>query len=143
MSNKDIVIWCPFDKEDSEYVKIFKQNGNKVINSHLDNNQDFFSYEPNEDWDVIISNPPFSNKRQFFERAMSFNKPFCLLMTAQWLNDAAPVQLFLNHNRNLQLIHFDKRIIFKGYKTQPPFNSIYFCSDFLPKDNILLNLDRK
>lgn len=95
MSNKDIVIWCPFDKEDSEYVKIFKQNGNKVINSHLDNNQDFFSYEPNEDWDVIISNPPFSNKRQFFERAMSFNKPFCLLMTAQWLNDATPVQLFL------------------------------------------------
>ncbi len=29
-------IWCPFDMEYSEYVKIFKQAGYKVIFSHID-----------------------------------------------------------------------------------------------------------
>ena len=33
---KSDIIWCPFDTEDSEYVKIFKENGNKVIYSHID-----------------------------------------------------------------------------------------------------------
>ena len=40
------VIWCPFDKESSEFVKVFKENGNKVIFSHIDYGQDFFEYEP-------------------------------------------------------------------------------------------------
>lgn len=32
-----ITIWCPFDQEDSEYVKIFKAEGYKVIATHIDN----------------------------------------------------------------------------------------------------------
>jgi len=32
-----LTIWCPFDKEDSEYVKIFKVEGYKVIATHIDN----------------------------------------------------------------------------------------------------------
>lgn len=35
-------IWCPFDKEESEYVKVFRQNGHQVIFSHIDNGQNFF-----------------------------------------------------------------------------------------------------
>ena len=55
--------------------------------------QDFFEYEP-DNWDVIVSNPPFTKKRNYFERALSFNKPFALIMTNTWLNDSAPKQLF-------------------------------------------------
>ena len=87
------VVWCPFDKEQSEFVKLIS-NKNKVIHTHLDNNEDFLSYEPDEEWDIIVSNPPFTNKRLFFERALSFNKPFALIMTNTWLNDSAPKQLF-------------------------------------------------
>ncbi len=46
------------------------------------------------DWDCIVSNPPFTNKRAFFERALKLGKPFALLMANTWLNDRAPMQLF-------------------------------------------------
>ena len=65
---KNAIVWCPFDTEDSEYVKQIKANGNKVIATHIINNQDFYTYEPNEQWDMIVSNPPFTNKRKIFER---------------------------------------------------------------------------
>lgn len=61
---KDKIIWCPFDTEESEFVKIISQT-NPVVHSHIWNNQDFFNYEP-EEWDIIISNPPFQGKRKFF-----------------------------------------------------------------------------
>ena len=34
-------IWCPFDTEDSEYVKVFKKEGYNVIATHIDNGQNF------------------------------------------------------------------------------------------------------
>ena len=30
------VVWCPFDKENSEFVKLIKEQGHKVIVSHID-----------------------------------------------------------------------------------------------------------
>lgn len=76
---KNKIIWCPFDKGDSEFVIEFRKAGYKVIHSHIDNGEDFYTYTPNEHWDIIISNPPFSNKRLLIERCESFNKDFCLL----------------------------------------------------------------
>jgi hypothetical protein len=45
---KDKIVWCPFDKKESEFVKLISKQ-NKVIYSHIENGQDFFSYEP-EEW---------------------------------------------------------------------------------------------
>lgn len=89
---KDAVVWCPFDTVESEFVKqIGRQN--KVVASHIRDGKDFFTYEP-EKWDCIVSNPPFTNKRGIFKRALSFGKPFALIMSNTWLNDSAPKQLF-------------------------------------------------
>ena len=103
---EDWTVWCPFDSKDSEFVKQISLR-NKVLFSHIDNGQDFFEYEPSEKWDCIISNPPFKNKKQFFLRALSFGKPFALMMTNAWLNDSAPVKIFKEHGRQLQLLMFD------------------------------------
>lgn len=138
------IIWCPFDKEDSAFVRILKENGYIVRHSHISNGQDFYNYEP-EQWDIIVSNPPFTNKRLIFDRALSFNKPFMLLMTAQWLNDAAPVQLYQEHKAELELIHFDKRIEFfclRGDNGKVPFKSLFFCRDILPYGNVLLSVPK-
>ena len=131
------IIWCPFDKSSSEFVKLISKT-NPVVNSHIDLGQDFFEYEP-EQWDIIISNPPFSGKRLFFERALSFNKPFALLMTNTWLNDSAPATLF--KDRDLQLLMFDKRIEYDRRK-KIPFSSSYFCWNFLPKQIIMEKLEK-
>lgn len=34
-------IWCPFDDSNSEYVKIFREEGFKVIASHIDEGKNF------------------------------------------------------------------------------------------------------
>jgi hypothetical protein len=137
---KNAVVWCPFDTIDSEFVKqISKQN--EVVFTHIQYGQDFFTYEP-ERWDVIVSNPPFTKKRKFFERALSFNKPFALIMTNTWLNDSAPKQLF--KDKDLQLLMFDKRMKFitDGRPNDKiTFSSSYYCWNFLPKQIIMEELN--
>jgi hypothetical protein len=156
-NKKDMTIWCPFDlKEDMEfngikmfrsnYVDIFEKEGYNVIASHIATGQDFFEYEPEEKWDIIISNPPFKNKKLFFERALSFKKPFALVSMASWLNDSGVYNLF--KNERLQLLMPDKRARFFNEKgcigKQPSFKSIYYCIDFLTdKDIEWFTLDKK
>jgi len=135
---KNKVIWMPFDTEESEFVKVFSEFGYKIVYSHIKTGQDFYEYEPTE-WDLIISNPPFSNKRKIFERANSFNKPYCLLMTLAWLNDSAPKQLWAE--RDLQLLMFDRRIKYKNAEVDKiNFSSAYYCYNFLPKQIIMRSL---
>jgi hypothetical protein len=132
------IVWCPFDTVESEFVKQISKT-NPVVHSHIETGQDFFEYEPPE-WDIIISNPPFTNKRKYFERALSFNKPFALIMTNTWLNDATPINLF--HERGLQLLMFDMRMNFlspdgTAVDNKITFSSSYFCCDFLPQQIIM------
>lgn len=138
---KNAVVWCPFDTIDSEFVKQISQK-NSVVHSHISLGQDFFTYEPFH-WDVIVSNPPFTNKRKFFERALAFNKPFALIMTNTWLNDSAPKQLF--KDKDLQLLMFDKRMKFISPDGRPndkiTFSSSYYCWNFLPQQIIMKELN--
>lgn len=134
--DKTKTIWCPFDKDDSEFVKVLKENGFNVINSHIDYGQDFYNYEPSK-WDIIVSNPPFTNKRKIFERCIEFKKPFALIMSNTWLNDSAPKQLF--KDIDLQLLMFDKRIEYNENK-KITFSSSYYCRDVLPKQIIMESL---
>jgi len=137
---QNFTVWCPFDKQDSEFVKQLKANGNKVIHTHIDEGYDFYEYEPSQHYDCIISNPPFTNKRKIFERCLDLGKPFALIMTNTWLNDSAPTKIFLERNRQLQLLMFDKRMKFINNQGEIikkiTFSSSYFCCDFLPKDLI-------
>tara|TARA_Y100001937_G_scaffold89820_1_gene121502 strand:+ start:79 stop:690 length:612 start_codon:yes stop_codon:yes gene_type:complete len=144
---KGATVWCPFDTDASEFVRLISKKDNvNVIKSHLDDGQDFLQWQPKEHWDMIVSNPPFSNKRKFFDRALRFNKPFALIMANTWLNDSAPKQLFMEHNKDLQLLMFDKRMEFNQsngkVNNKITFSSSYFCSDFLPKQIILKELKK-
>lgn len=141
---KNAVVWCPFDTEESEFVKQIRANGNRVIATHISEGRNFYTFEPNEHWDCIVSNPHFSHKRETFERALSFNKPFALLMALTWLNDSAPKQLFME--KDLQLLMFDKRMKFKNngeIQNKITFSSAYYCWNFLPKQIIMEKLECK
>ena len=141
---KDAIVWCPFDTKESEFVKVLAAAGIEVIHSHLDDGLDFFEYEPTY-YDCIVSNPPFTNKRAFFQRALDLGKPFALLMANTWLNDRAPMQLF--EDRGLQLLLLDKRTEFVqpdgGVSGKITFSSSYFCCDFLPRDIVIKRSDKR
>jgi len=136
------IIWCPFDFENSNYVKVLNGAGYKVICSHKATGGDFMTSEPDE-WDIIVSNPPFTKKRETFERALSFGKPFALLMSLTWLNDSAPKQIFAE--KELQLLMFDKRIHFANSRgiteKKTTFSSAYFCHQLLDKQIIMRKLN--
>ena len=127
--------------KESEFVKQIAGLGNRVIATHIFNGQDFYTYEPNEHWDCIISNPPFTGKRKIFERALSFGKPFALLMSNTWLNDSAPKQVFKDYD--LQLLMFEERMKFENngvINNKITFSTSYFCYNFLPKQIIMESL---
>jgi len=134
-------IWCPFDTTSSEYVKVFREAGFQVIPTHISQGYDFQTYAPDKDkWDMIISNPPFTKKKETFQRALWFGRPFCLLMSNTWLNDSAIKLLF--KDKDLQLLMFDKRIQF-GNQVQKgiTFSSSYYCYNFLPKQIVIRQLN--
>ena len=93
-------IWCPFDTDESEYVKILTANGHKVIYSHKDSGDNFYDFGEGlfakdiPDFDVLVSNPPFHNKAILVEKVIALGKPFALLLPMTWLNDSAPFRLF-------------------------------------------------
>lgn len=130
-------IWCPFDTENSEFVKQFSKRGNNVIYSHIWNNQDFFHYEPSTPYDYIISNPPFSRKKDVFERLYKLNKPFAMVCGLPILNYQEIGSFFID--KDLQLLIVDKKVSFDG-KTAS-FNNSYFCYKVLPKDLIFCHLE--
>ena len=135
------IIWCPFDTEDSAFVKNLKGAGYEVIFSHIDNEQNFFYYEP-ENYDVIISNPPFSIKDAILHRLNELNKPFAMLLPLPTLQG----QSRFEDLKNCQALIFDKRINYyrdiEKTKIQKgvAFASIYICKNFLPKDLIFEKL---
>lgn len=130
-------IWCPFDTKNSEFVLALQENNYDVVYSHIRTGQDFFEYEPPA-WDIILSNPPFSNKAEVFKRCLGFGKPFGLLMSNLWLNDSSPAKLFKENE--LQLLLFSRRIQYDR-KNRIPFGSSYFCYNLLPKQIIFEELE--
>jgi len=140
---KNWKIWCPFDKKDSEFVKIFLENGFKVIFSHIDNDEDFYKYEPSDDYDCIISNPPFTNKKLIFKRALELNKPFLLLAPCTWFNDSALSSLF-EDGKEMQILFFNKRIKFKNngiIQNKITFASCFIGKGILPRQIIFEKLN--
>ena len=115
-------------------------SGITLNTKELAEGKDFFTYKPDH-WDIIVSNPPFKDKRKFFERALSFNKPFALIMTNAWLNDSGSKTVFSKVNKQLQLLMFENRMKFTNPYGKPndkvTFSSSYYCYNFLPKDLIL------
>ena len=141
VNGRDLVIWMPFDTKDSQFVKMISKMDNvEVAYSHIDLGQDFYNFEP-ERWDIIVSNPPFTDKRKIFERALSFGKPFALLMNITWLNDTAPKVLL---GDDMQLLMFNNRLLFTNpegeVNSKITFSSAYFCKDFLPKQIIVRSI---
>ncbi len=128
-------IWCPCDKETSEYVKVLKANDFDVIFSHIEDGKDFLNYEPKEEYDVIITNPPFSIKNKIIERCIELNKPFALLLSATVIQSAGLVEL-LSKLDDFKMIMFDKRISYSG--DRPPFPSWYFTNGILEKNEFYI-----
>lgn len=136
-------VWCPFDTEESEYVKLLRAAGHVVIASHIDDNKNFFYYEPEEYYDCIVSNPPFSIKDDVLQRLSELNKPYAMLLPVPVLQGQKRFEFI----KDCQVLIFDKRINYYTDASRTTvqkgvsFGSLYLCKNFLPKDLIFETLD--
>lgn len=123
-------IWCPFDTEDSNYVKELKRMGKDVIATHISNGQDFLTTSPDFEYDAIISNPPFSIKNDILERCYELGKPFALLLPFTMFNSVRTINILSKNNSDVQFLITDRRISFDG--NRPNFTCWYVCRGVLP-----------
>lgn len=108
--SKDKIILCPFDTERSEYVLRLKEWGYTVKHGDIETGQDFFNFD-HGDYDLVVSNPPFSKKKDVYKKLFSENKPFILLGNLMQLNYQEIGNLFFNNCPPVQFIIPDKKNI--------------------------------
>ena len=132
---KDKVIWEPFygDGESGEYLR---QLGFEVIHEQ----EDFFK---NNRGDIIVSNPPFTKKKQVLTRLKLLDKPFIIICPSSMINTQYFQSLFGKEN-NIQIIIPKKRIQFikDGITSDNRcnFDCFYYCYKMnLQKDIIFLS----
>jgi len=139
-------IWCPFDTEDSLFVKTFKQNGFNVIHSHIIDGVDFFNCTIPE-CDYIISNPPYSMKYEVFDKLFNMGKPFAMLVGVVGLFESQK-RFHLFKNNKFEIMYMNKRIsYFKDYNDEkpslnPPFSSVYLTSMILPNKIVFEEINK-
>ena len=128
--DNSLIVWEPTDGGHSEISRMLRKNGNEVISTHIAGGHDFFHYEP-EQYDCIITNPPYSLKTDFIRRAYSTGKPFAFLLPITALEGVERGELY--RQRGIELLVLDKRINFMKNKKNIWFNTSWFCYDILPQ----------
>lgn len=134
--NKNMKVWCPFDTHRSLIVDELKNHGNEVVYTHLEMGCDFF--KTNVQCDVIISNPPYSLKGEVFERLFSLQKPFAMLVGVVGIFESQH-RFDMFKNNTFEIMYMNRRIsYFKNYDDEkpslnPPFSSVWICSNLLPQ----------
>lgn len=139
---KGSTVWCPFDTANSEFVLVLREKGFKVIHSHIWDGKDFLTYEPDEHYDCIVSNPPFSIKLDVFKRLFDLGKPFAILMNSnaeQYQNIGNFFYEMSLQGKYIQKLNPDKKVSFNGRTSA--FNTSYFCWNFLPMGYMMAHLE--
>lgn len=126
-------ILCPFDKKESNFVKVLKENGFEVDYSHIDDGVDFFEIENLNKYDAIVSNPPFSKRDKIFQRLFEAGVPFALIMNMNGLFDSKARWNIFKENEFEILVpqgrmkFFNDNCSIDSKLNSPNFQSIYIC----------------
>ena len=122
-------ILCPFDKEHSEFVRVLTQNGFDVTFGHIETGQDFFDIDNLQDYDAIVSNPPFSKRQKILERLFDSGVPFAMIMNFNGLFDSKSRWVLFKDNRFELLVPLGRIHFFNENceGNSPNFQSIYVC----------------
>lgn len=95
-------VWLPFNDKGNAFDRVLPLHGHTCICT----NTDFFTTEPPEGVEAVISNPPFSKKREVVKRLHDLGLQYALILPFLWLNDGIPFDYA--H----QLMMFRKRMHF-------------------------------
>tara|TARA_R110001592_G_scaffold307473_1_gene581290 strand:- start:1 stop:516 length:516 start_codon:yes stop_codon:yes gene_type:complete len=128
---KEKVIWESF-YGDGESGNHLKSLGFNVIHEPID----FFDDETLPEYDILISNPPFSKSKAVVQRLKELGKPFIIIMPSPKICTSYFRENFCDCKDPIQIIIPRKRIQFtklvdgkvpNGYKSCCNFDCFYYC----------------
>lgn len=115
-------IWFPFNNYDSEFKLKADELKLQYKATHIfdDLGHDFFTTEPPENCDLLISNPPFSIQNDIIAHTFELVeqgkvKSFCLLLPLATLETPKRAEMYEKYSDKLSILVFKKRIKFLGH----------------------------
>lgn len=115
-------IWFPFNNYDSEFKLKADELKLQYRATHIfdDLGHDFFTTEPPENCDLLISNPPFSIQNDIIAHTFELVeqgkiKSFCLLLPLATLETPRRAEMYQKYSDKLSILVFKKRIKFLGH----------------------------
>lgn len=126
---KNYIIWLPFNDYHSNIYDSLKDSG---YNNLIATDDNFFLYEP-DDYDIIISNPPFQNRTKLFNRLFSLRHPFVILNANMFFNNCNMVYKLIQYSDRIAFLCPSRRMYFirNGIEDSDisAFYSFWLCFD--------------
>lgn len=142
-------IWECCDYGESKISKVLRENGYEVVFTDIIHDFNFLIDTPNFDFDIIVTNPPYSYKNEFLEKCYSYQKPFALLLPLTALEGIERNKMF--SEKGISVIVLDKRINFMNQKNEDKksgcwFNTSWFLYNITENNKLFfekLNIPKK
>jgi len=126
---KDQIVFDPYFNT-GNIIKYYINNKIKFIHD----DQDAFNYFP--EFDILVSNPPYSIKKKCFEDAFQRGKPFALLVPLDTIERQYWTDMF--KDKDFTLIIPKKRYQFALKKMSCPFKTIWITYGFNLNKQIIM-----
>ena len=117
LTHKKIIL--PYDTDNSIFTKEL------IGHSPIYNITDFL--EGNYDYDILITNPPFSLKHKVFEKCLKDDKEFILVLPETYLFSVGFYNLIDKYKFNYKLFSPKQRVYFidkEGKQNRPNFHTV-------------------
>lgn len=128
---KPMQVWLPFNDIGGAFETVLPKHGHKVICTE----GDFFQTDPPPGTEAVISNPPFSRKKEVVKRLNDLGLKFAIIIPILWLNGGVPFDYA--H----QLMMFRKKICFRmdgEVLKQPRTTCVVISNGILSSDFIVI-----
>jgi hypothetical protein len=126
-------IWEPACGE-GHLVNRLKEFGFHVVGTDIEQGVDFIKDDllDEDEFDCIITNPPFDLKDQFLAKCIQFNKPFALLLPLYCLEGTKRSRRHDMYRslKDVSVIIPSERCRFINGDKNPNFSSVWVCSGF-------------
>jgi|GEM_PF-766872 len=120
-------------------------HGAKINRAGEENGFCFFSENPDFDFDVIVTNPPYSQKDRFIKRCFSFGKPWAMLLPVYTLAGKARCEMYekWGHKYGMRALILDRRPQFVAGKNGSWLDMMWLCHGILPEKLMFAELENQ
>jgi len=128
--DKDLTYYEATSDISSSIVEGFSVEGYNIVGS---SGKDFFECTPDDVYDGVITNPPYSKKDDFIEHCYKLGKPFALFLPVAAFQGKRRGQMFMDYG--MSALVYNNRVDFTGGGA-PHFGNAWFMHKILPPNTI-------